>query len=108
MASRRNSGEQESPPEGLVIYVAEGIALLSLPSAPAEALLSLTHAELAVARKLVEGLSNAGIAAARGTSERTVANQVASLFRKLGVGSRAELARRHACLPNDDAPMPAE
>lgn len=43
-------------------------------------------AELALAN-----LSNAEIAERRGTSPRTVANQVASLFRKLGVASRSEL-----------------
>jgi DNA-binding CsgD family transcriptional regulator len=38
-----------------------------------------------------EGQSNAAIAKARGTHVRTVANQLAALFRKLGVASRAEL-----------------
>ncbi len=95
MTSRRNTTEEEPPPAGLVVYAADDIAVLSLPSTPAQALASLTRAELAVAGLLVDGLSNAGIAAARGRSERTVANQVASIFGKLGVGSRAELARRH-------------
>lgn len=43
-----------------------------------------------VAIALLEGLSNPEIATARQTSVRTVANQVASLFRKLGVRSRPE------------------
>lgn len=34
------------------------------------------------------------IARRRGTSPRTVANQIASIFRKHGVGSRAELVAR--------------
>jgi DNA-binding CsgD family transcriptional regulator len=38
-------------------------------------------------------MSNAAIARARQTSVRTVANQVASLFRKTGARSRDELAR---------------
>ncbi len=38
--------------------------------------------------------ANAQIAAARGTATRTVANQVARLFQKLGVRSRAELVAR--------------
>jgi DNA-binding CsgD family transcriptional regulator len=33
------------------------------------------------------------IARARGTSPHTVANQIRSLFSKLGVGSRAEFVR---------------
>jgi DNA-binding CsgD family transcriptional regulator len=52
----------------------------------------LTGAELEVAAALIEGASNQRIAGARGFSVRTVANQVASIFRKLGVRSRGELA----------------
>jgi DNA-binding CsgD family transcriptional regulator len=51
---------------------------------------SFSRAEREVARALVEGSSNASIAAERGTSVRTVANQVASLFRKMDVRSRGE------------------
>jgi DNA-binding CsgD family transcriptional regulator len=51
----------------------------------------LTQAEREVASLLLAGLSNAEIALRRATSPRTVANQVASLFRKLGLGSRHEL-----------------
>lgn len=53
---------------------------------------ALTSAELEVARLAVAGGSNRAIARLRGTSARTVANQIASAFRKLGVGSRSELA----------------
>jgi DNA-binding CsgD family transcriptional regulator len=52
---------------------------------------SLSPAESAVAAHLLDGRTNAEIARLRGTSERTVANQVASLYRKLGVKSRLEL-----------------
>jgi DNA-binding NarL/FixJ family response regulator len=54
----------------------------------------LTEAEREVARLAVDGLSNAAIAKQRGTSMRTVANQMASILRKLGVESRRELATR--------------
>ena len=54
----------------------------------------LTDAEVDVARLAIDGLSNAEIAARRGTSLRTVANQMASILRKLGVQSRRELAAR--------------
>jgi DNA-binding NarL/FixJ family response regulator len=37
------------------------------------------------------GLSNAAIARARGRSPRTIANQLQSIYRKLGVASRAEM-----------------
>jgi DNA-binding NarL/FixJ family response regulator len=51
----------------------------------------LTAAEREVARLMATGFSNADIARRRGSSPRTVANQAASIFRKLGVRSRLEL-----------------
>jgi DNA-binding NarL/FixJ family response regulator len=54
----------------------------------------LTTAERAIVKRLLRGETNAAIARARGTSTRTVANQVAHVFRKLGVRSRRELAAR--------------
>ena len=53
---------------------------------------ALSQGEREVAGLLLDGLSNAEIAEIRGTSTRTVANQVASIFKKLGVRSRTELA----------------
>jgi DNA-binding NarL/FixJ family response regulator len=55
----------------------------------------ITPAELAVLRAIFEGKSNAAIAHERGTSPRTIANQVASIFRKHGVRSRGELVARY-------------
>ncbi len=54
----------------------------------------LTLAERAVVGLAAAGLSNEQIASARKSAPRTVANQLASAFRKLGVGSRFELAAR--------------
>jgi DNA-binding NarL/FixJ family response regulator len=54
----------------------------------------LTEAEREVALHLMAGATNADIAAARGCAVRTVCNQVQSLFKKLGVRSRAELAAK--------------
>jgi DNA-binding NarL/FixJ family response regulator len=54
----------------------------------------LTPAEGLVARLLVDGLSHREIAARRGSTSRTVANQVASIFRKLDVSGRRELLLR--------------
>jgi DNA-binding NarL/FixJ family response regulator len=54
----------------------------------------LTAAEREVAEDAAGGLSNAAIAKKRGRSARTIANQLASVYRKLGVASRAELAVR--------------
>jgi DNA-binding CsgD family transcriptional regulator len=51
----------------------------------------LAPAEHVVINLLIEGMTYAEIAQARHTSVRTVANQVASGFRRLGVSGRAEL-----------------
>jgi DNA-binding NarL/FixJ family response regulator len=51
----------------------------------------LTPAEAEVAALALDGLSNADIAARRRSSCRTVANQMSSIFRKLGIASRGEL-----------------
>lgn len=69
-------------------------AVLAFPiREPARVLDTLTEAERAVATMVIDGLSNAEIATRRGTSVRTVANQLQSLYRKLNVSSRLELAR---------------
>jgi DNA-binding CsgD family transcriptional regulator len=51
----------------------------------------LTMTERDVAERAVRGESNAHIATARGSSVSTVTNQLSTVFRKLGVASRAEL-----------------
>lgn len=53
----------------------------------------LSSAETHVAWLVCDGLSNRDIAIERGTAERTVANQVASIFNKLDVCRRFELAQ---------------
>jgi DNA-binding NarL/FixJ family response regulator len=55
---------------------------------------ALTTAERDVLEAIARGDSNATIATSRGTSARTVANQVATLLKKLNAGSRYELIRR--------------
>lgn len=54
----------------------------------------LSHAEAAVARELVAGRSHAEISCLRATSRRTVANQLAMVFRKLGVSGRGAVVHR--------------
>ncbi|MGC4092584.1 MAG: helix-turn-helix transcriptional regulator [Polyangiaceae bacterium] len=51
----------------------------------------VSPAEYAVLRLLVEGMSHAEMATLRHTSVRTIANQLASAFHKLGVSGRSEL-----------------
>lgn len=52
----------------------------------------LSGAEREICAYILAGRSNADIAKLRGTSINTVENQIASLFRKLGIYSRSELA----------------
>jgi DNA-binding CsgD family transcriptional regulator len=54
---------------------------------------NLTESEREVATELLRGRSYREIARIRGTKVGTVANQVRSLFRKLAIRSRSELAR---------------
>jgi predicted ATPase/DNA-binding CsgD family transcriptional regulator len=60
---------------------------------------SLTPTELTVAQAVAEGLSNPQIATRMFISRRTVATHLTSIFRKLDISTRAELAahaaRRH-------------
>ncbi|HEX6273898.1 MAG TPA: helix-turn-helix transcriptional regulator [Polyangiaceae bacterium] len=51
----------------------------------------LTSAERAVVELALSGLSNAAIAEKRCCAERTVGNQLASAYAKLGIASRREL-----------------
>jgi DNA-binding CsgD family transcriptional regulator len=61
----------------------------------------LTDAERAVVAAVLDGRTNAAIASMRGTSPRTIANQVAAVFRKLGVRSRTELATKFLRVAGD-------
>ncbi len=69
------------------------LVLLSFPHGP-HALAELTASERQVALAILAGHSNAEIARMRGSAPRTVANQIAAMFKKLGVRSRSELAAR--------------
>jgi DNA-binding CsgD family transcriptional regulator len=53
---------------------------------------TVTVAERDIIGQILLERSNLEISSSRSTSERTVANQVAAIFRKLRVGSRRELA----------------
>jgi DNA-binding CsgD family transcriptional regulator len=72
----------------------ERVIVLSVPELAASALPkgSLTKTEQQIAERAARGESNAQIARARKTSPRTVANQLARIYEKLGVRSRVELA----------------
>jgi DNA-binding CsgD family transcriptional regulator len=66
----------------------------------------LTPAEREVATLVLDGLTSQAIAARRGTAVRTVANQLASIYQKLGIGSRAELAALESWLRRDAGARP--
>lgn len=74
-------------------FVIDGVEywISSHPSALGVAV-ELTPVEREVAELLLGGASYREIAARRGRSVRTIAKQVASVFKKLGVSSRSELA----------------
>ncbi len=59
----------------------------------------LTATERRVAELITAGATNRDAAAALFVSVRTVETHVASIYRKLGVRSRAELARRFPSIP---------
>ena len=80
----------------LSVVLADGTALRVIGVARPDACLIdvLPQAELAVVSGQIEGHSLEDIARQRGTSVRTVANQVAAVFRRLGVSGRNELVHR--------------
>jgi DNA-binding NarL/FixJ family response regulator len=68
--------------------------VVSAPFEPAAGFLGLTAAEVEVAKLAISGLSNRAIAERRGSSVRTVANQMAAVLQKLGATSRIQVAAR--------------
>jgi DNA-binding CsgD family transcriptional regulator len=70
-----------------VVVFAQGPDSLRFPEG-----VGLSPAERDVCIRAARGEGNAAIAAARSSTARTVTNQLTAAFRKLGVGSRAELA----------------
>lgn len=54
----------------------------------------LSSTERTIVSLALRGLSNVAIGRARGTTARTIANQLGIIYRKLGVGSRRELCAR--------------
>lgn len=85
------AGTPSPGPEASRIVVGEQeLALLTFPLRPPTLPETFSAAEREIALAVLEGRSNAAIAAERSTSIRTVANQIGAMFRKLGVHSRPE------------------
>ena len=68
--------------------------VLSEPTLRATDFPILSQAERQVALLAIGGSSNQAIAASRGVRPRTVVNQLATIYRKLGVSSRSEMVAR--------------
>jgi DNA-binding NarL/FixJ family response regulator len=84
-------------PKGLAVELLDDdFAVFSWDADIAPSQVVLTDAEQDVLHRLGRGASNAEIAKARKSSVNTVANQVASLLKKLGAKSRYDLVRRYA------------
>ncbi len=74
------------------------LGVLSVPhSAVGSAAALLSAAERDIADRVVRGHTNAQIAHARGTSTRTIANQMRRIFERLGIHSRTDLVRTLTC-----------
>jgi DNA-binding CsgD family transcriptional regulator len=107
--------EQEAPtltpPPGLLAAVLPGacaeFALIAWPTRGPPPGIALTAAEREVVRLVAAGRSNAEIGRFRGTSARTIANQLANLFRKTGLRSRYELVAAFGGGEREDVPPPA-
>jgi DNA-binding NarL/FixJ family response regulator len=94
-AARFEPGSKLPVPDGCELIIdGERYAYLVLSEGKPPALPDLTSAEQDVAWRAAEGESTKIIAKARGTSVRTVDHQLATIFRKLKVGSRHELGER--------------
>lgn len=72
-------------------YVALSFPVQAGQQGESLARVQLTQSEREICLLVLEGHSNTEIGRRRGTSPRTIANQVAALYRKLGIGSRREL-----------------
>lgn len=99
LGERLTSGDME-PVDAVDASVT--VMAADTPSFPA----TFTEAERGLAGILLEGPSNQEIAEARGSSIRTVANQLASMYAKIGVTTREELVA-HLLGIDVDAPPPS-
>jgi DNA-binding NarL/FixJ family response regulator len=94
MATAARTGALVSGSVSLVPSEHEDLQVLEIARPGRRLLASLPAAERQVVELLVEGQCYSEIAKARGTSERTVANQIAAVFRRLNASGRSELILR--------------
>ncbi len=99
----RRMGDKQ--PTKVLFFESSGVQLAAFEvplRIPAHLVADLTDAERDVCACIVAGDGYAAIATRRGTSVRTVANQVQVVFRKLGVSTRNELVALTAAHPETD------
>ncbi|HVH45133.1 MAG TPA: helix-turn-helix transcriptional regulator [Labilithrix sp.] len=98
MASEPKNKKAPPAPAGVSAYRLDvpGDELVLFVWESEHATTPLAPGEREVLQLVLDGYSNTEIAAVRGTSVRTIANQVASLLKKLGARSRYELIGRLA------------
>jgi len=77
-----------------VAFAEEQLLIGTYPLIGAASVSCLTQAEREVTAQIIAGSTNFDIALRRGSSVRTIANQINSIFTKLNVRSRSELAAR--------------
>jgi DNA-binding CsgD family transcriptional regulator len=88
---------------GAPLWVGKARAELARIGGRAPSRWELTPAEDRLARMVAEGLTNREVAAALFTSVNTVQSVLKSVFRKMGVRSRTELASRLARQPSGES-----
>lgn len=95
-ARPRRNGELPAPTglEAATFFIDDDeYAILSFPLPEVRIPAELTAAEAEVVRQALDGRSNAEIARERKTSSNTVANQLRSVYAKLQLSGRNELAQ---------------
>lgn len=97
MLAARAGREQNGSLSATLSFFQRGTEQLRVVAAPRpdrRLRAALPPAELAVVRALIEGQCYAEIAEHRGTSTRTIANQITAVFRRMRVSGRSELLER--------------
>jgi DNA-binding NarL/FixJ family response regulator len=96
MLAARAGRAQSGSLAATLSFVERGSEQLRVVAAPRpdRRLTGVPPAELAVVRALIEGQCYAEIAEHRGTSTRTIANQITAVFRRMRVSGRSELLQR--------------
>jgi DNA-binding CsgD family transcriptional regulator len=80
------------------------VLVLSFPLPGCDHVPGLTAAERDIGSRLLRGETTDDIACARSSSVRTLANQLAALYRKLGVSSRSDAEVTLARLNEEHTP----